>query len=91
MQDHAGHTEGAVLPAGAPSPALHEAPGGGEILCGPRQVAVADSTLLTNWRRKASANLLLPSACSSSHATSSSEVSLPFLRFHAARVFWHMT
>ena len=57
----------------------------------PARSLSADSTLLTNWRRKASASLLPPSACSSSHTTSSSAVSLPFLRFHAARVFWHIT
>ena len=40
LRGHARNTEGRVLPAGAPGPALHEAPGGCEVLRGPRQVSV---------------------------------------------------
>ena len=63
MQDHPGNTEGAVLPAGAPSPALHEAPGGGEVLSGPRQVAVrgqhfADELAAEGFRQLAPAQRL---------------------------------
>ena len=80
-----------MLPAGAPRPALHEAPGGSEILCGPRQVAVrgqhfADELAAEGFRQLAPAQRL--------QLVPHDELvysRLPFLRFHAARVFSFMT